>query len=82
MLPPKFEAVDIDYLQALPNSGLRENVTLEFKQAISHTNRMLKEVCAFANTFGGDLLIGVKEVDSVPVDVPGVDPEGYHLFNS
>ncbi len=46
MLLPKVEEVDINYLQALPESGLRETVTLEFKRGIDRTDRMLKEVCA------------------------------------
>jgi len=79
MLPLKIEEVDINYLQALPESGLRETSTLEFKREIDRTDRMLKEVCAFANTYSGDLVIGVEAEDGVPTAVPGVDPKELSL---
>ena len=76
MLDRQFDEVDIDYLCGLPESGFRESITLEFKSEISHRDRLLKEVCAFANTIGGDLLIGVKDEDGFPIAVPGVQYEG------
>ncbi|MCA9072658.1 MAG: ATP-binding protein, partial [Planctomycetaceae bacterium] len=42
----------------------------------------LKDVTAFANTIGGDLIIGVKENGGVPVELCGVechDPDGKKL---
>ncbi len=74
MLPLKVEDVDIDYLLALPESGLRETNTLEFKLEIDRPERMLKEVCAFTNTFGGDLVIGIEEDEGEPTTVLGADP--------
>jgi len=75
LLDRQFNDVDIPYLQELPESGLRENVSLEFKRQIERKESLLKEVCAFANTIGGDLLIGIEEEDGEPSAVLGVQAD-------
>lgn len=49
----------------------REDATLDFKQTISSLDKIAKSICAFANTRGGTLLIGVKDDRSIF----GIDPE-------
>lgn len=49
----------------------KEDATLDFKQTISSLDKAAKSICAFANTRGGTLLIGVKDDRSVV----GIDPE-------
>ena len=52
---------------ALKDNQIAESTTLDYKQAMyaltneSSKNEMLKDICAFANTQGGQLVIGVKE---------------------
>lgn len=79
MLDRQFNDVDLAYLLGLPDSGLRENVSLEFKRQITRRESLLKEVCAFANTIGGDLVIGIEEEDGIPTVVLGVDAERQNL---
>jgi len=47
------------YLKSLIEKG--ENLQLDFKFEISNAKKMAKTFCAFANTKGGKLLIGVKD---------------------
>ncbi len=48
-----------------------EGETLEFKQTLNDKYKIAKTLCAFANTRGGVLLVGVKDNKTVV----GVDPE-------
>lgn len=50
---------------------LKEGEQLDFKQRISSKEKIAKTICAFANTRGGWLLIGVKDDRTVS----GIDPE-------
>jgi predicted HTH transcriptional regulator len=42
-----------------------ESSTLEFKRKISSPEKVAKEICAFANTLGGLLIIGVDDDGSI-----------------
>lgn len=46
-------------LQLLVKEG--EHTTLEFKRKVAHPEKIIKEIVAFANTSGGNLLIGVND---------------------
>ncbi len=48
-----------------------EGEQLDFKQRISSPEKIAKTICAFANTRGGILLVGIKDDHSIT----GVDPE-------
>jgi len=43
-----------------------EGDTLEFKRKAAHPEKIVREVVAFANTKGGDLLIGVDDNGKIP----------------
>jgi len=58
-----------DELQQLIRGG--ESVTLEFKQTVSHPEKIAKTLVAFANTVGGKLVIGISDRK----EIIGVDPE-------
>jgi len=52
--------------------GISENVNLDYKQQLP--KELEKTISAFANTYGGIILIGVKEHDSKPkLPVEGID---------
>jgi hypothetical protein len=57
-------------LQDPPTDRLSEGWTLDYKEQWS--DEMLKHVAAFANTFGGLLLVGVSERDGKPHEIIGV----------
>lgn len=46
-------------LQLLVNEG--EHAHLEFKRKVAHPEKIVREIVAFANTEGGNLLIGVND---------------------
>lgn len=48
-----------------------EGEDLEFKQTINSEYKIAKTICAFANTKGGTLLVGVKDNKTIC----GIDPE-------
>ena len=55
-----------DDIQALIDNEVIESRTLDYKQTLPHPHpqervSFLKDVCAFANTDGGDLLFGIAE---------------------
>ncbi|MCS6968729.1 MAG: ATP-binding protein [Cytophagales bacterium] len=59
----------LDELQQLVQRG--ESVTLEFKQTISHPEKIAKTLVAFANTMGGKVVVGISDKK----EVIGIDPE-------
>lgn len=63
-------------LQVLVKEG--EHRTLEFKRKANHPDKIMKEVVAFANTAGGELLVGVDDDGSIP-GVKHVEEEVYVL---
>jgi hypothetical protein len=54
-----------------PSDRLSEGWTLDYKEQWS--DDMLKHTAAFANTFGGLLLVGVSEKGAKPQHVVGVE---------
>ncbi|WMN05988.1 ATP-binding protein [Marivirga arenosa] len=55
-----------------------EGDTLEFKRKASHPEKIVREFVAFANTNGGDILIGVDDNGNIP-GVKYADEEIYVL---
>jgi len=69
-----------DDLQQLVTERAVENVRLEFKREIPSKDETLKKLSSFANTFGGELVIGAAAAgaDGRITDLPGVDAQsGY-----
>ncbi len=63
-------------IQELQEEDVREGLTLEYKSENPGKEGVLKELCAFANTFGGHLILGVKEFDQERgriAAIPGLD---------
>jgi hypothetical protein len=52
----------------------REGYLLDYKEDVS--DRFLRSVAAFANTFGGLLIVGVTEIDGRPNKLAGVSVQG------
>ena len=58
-----------------------EGTFLEFKRTISSPEKIAREVCAFANTKGGTLLIGVDDNQTL-IGVDSYYEEGYQLIEA
>lgn len=73
MLSLDLEEITVEQIQRLIDSGSPEKKELEFKRQLDPGNRghketFLAEVTSFANTTGGDLLIGVPDPEDVDVE--------------
>lgn len=78
MLRESISKIDVEALRSLIAGRVGEGKTLEYKREIpggadGDLVRFLKAVSAFANTAGGDLLIGIEAVDGVATELPGID---------
>ena len=78
MLPVAIKDVDVPVLRSLIVNGVREGKTIEYKRempgaADSDAVRFLATVSSFANTAGGDILLGVEANDGVAVELPGIE---------
>lgn len=64
-------------LADLLDSKAVENVRLEFKRAVPKRDETLKKLSSFANTFGGQVVIGAEadSKDGRVTGLPGVKPE-------
>lgn len=63
-------------IQRLVSRGEGENI--EFKRKVAHPEKIIREIVAFANTKGGNLLIGVDDNGSIP-GIKFADEEIYVL---
>jgi len=76
----KFEAISKDDLELLVTQAERENIHLDYKQAINHTtagkSELIKHVTGMANTEGGYIIFGIEEdkKDGIPIKLDGIEP--------
>jgi hypothetical protein len=74
MLPGRLHDLTFQKIKEL---SLSESETLDYKEKVENSDRgrqdFAHDVCAFANTDGGDLIIGVRERNLVPSAFPGID---------
>jgi schlafen family protein len=60
-------------VQGLIRDGVREDKAIEYKREIPRDRtELLKDVSAFANTSGGNLIFGVEEEKGVPTRIVGL----------
>ena len=76
---PATSNMSLGDLKRLIKTG--EGTFLEFKRTISSPEKIAREVCAFANTRGGTLLIGVDD-DKTLVGVRSFYEESYLLYEA
>jgi hypothetical protein len=73
MLSPSLDDITVEDLQRLVETGAPEKQEIEFKRELNprdngHKEKFLAEVTSFANTTGGDLIIGVPDPEDVNDD--------------
>jgi hypothetical protein len=82
MLDKPLDEVTEDDLQDLVDNSIQESKQLEYKEFLDssndddHKTSLLAEVTSFANSRGGDLIIGIAEDDGVPESVGGIPLSG------
>ncbi len=65
--------------------GKQESRTIDFKQTLILDNKgdtleLLKDVCSFANTVGGQIIYGMKEENEVATELIGIEIENLGSF--
>jgi len=85
MLNKNLEEIKLEDLEQLVVDGVPEGKTIEYKREFYRLDdadskvrekqhaEMLKDISSFANTLGGDLIIGLEDVDGKPSNVCGFD---------
>jgi predicted HTH transcriptional regulator len=68
MIPTVLNLITAENIQSLVDNAVEEGVTLDFKRDLPGDDRdsrkeFVADVCAMANTKGGDLVYGVDEED-------------------
>ena len=77
MIPGAIKTLDGKSLQALIDRQVPESKTLEYKgkipgKADREGERVVETVCAFANTAGGRLILGMETKGGIPVGLKGI----------
>lgn len=75
---PLQEVIESD-LQDLKTQSIEEGKLLDYKKEMygvtgDEKKELLADISSFANTEGGDLLIGIEETAGVPTAIDGVEP--------
>lgn len=79
MIPNALNNITIQDLNQLIAESRTEDRTIEYKLIVpgnadsEKIPLLLKPVCSFANTDGGDLIFGVRAQDGIPQEIVGVD---------
>lgn len=77
MIDIAFEGIDSTHIKSLVQSSVPEGRTIEYKHELPGNSdgskrEFLADVSSFANSQGGDLIYGIKEVGGVAVEIPGL----------
>lgn len=84
MIPKSIDDINISDIQVLIENEVSERRTLDYKQQLPKddkdgTKTFLADICAFANTIGGDLIYGIKEKRDEQGKTTGIPEEIYQL---
>jgi predicted HTH transcriptional regulator len=79
VIPTVLSRITINDFQNLVVNQVREGKTIDYKRDLIGNNdaskkEFLADVSSFANTIGGDLIIGIEEAAGVPAAINGVSP--------
>lgn len=82
LIQKELNLIDVDELIKLREHSVLESKTLDYKWGLfiedkySHSREsrreFLRDLCAFGNTDGGDLIVGVREDKGLPVEFSGM----------
>lgn len=69
------QELDIANIISFCDQKIPEGLRVEYKKDFPKNLKLVETICAFANTQGGILLVGVKadKKKNIPKDIPGVE---------
>lgn len=81
MIEKPLDEITYADIEGFVQAGWAESKTIEYKremyrQSDGAKKELLKDVSSFANTQGGDILIGIEEEGGVSTGIPGVELSG------
>jgi hypothetical protein len=84
MLSVELDAIDEEFLKNVCAEKWPESLSLDFKRDIPGSsdkdkNEILKDVCGFANSGGGDLVYGIGELEGAAEKIFAVKTEGFDV---
>ena len=65
-----------EVIEALSGAQYSESDRHDFKQALPDPKGLTKLACAFANTYGGFIVLGVREAANHTFEAVGIKPDG------
>lgn len=77
MILKNIDDVEYEDIQSLLDNKITEGYVLDYKECMIDDQELIKHVCAFANSSGGHILIGVKESGEggYPIAINGINPK-------
>jgi hypothetical protein len=80
MLATSFDSLTPSLIQSVCEGKWPESVSLEFKRDVPGTSdrdkhELLKDICALANSEGGDIVYGVDEIDGTASELAPISAE-------
>jgi hypothetical protein len=75
LVPDRLNDGSYEGINTLCGSGLSESDRHDFKFNLADPKNTTKICCAFANTFGGFIVVGVKDTGSGQFKIVGLDPD-------
>ncbi|MGN6208099.1 AlbA family DNA-binding domain-containing protein [Asticcacaulis sp.] len=84
MIPTKLDDWSYENIKYLCTAGSSESDRHDFKFNLPDTKNLTKICCAFANTFGGFIIVGIKDSGHANFEIIGIDAdkELYGKFNA
>lgn len=67
---------EIQDIQNLIDSGIKESLTLEYKKELGKNKEIAIDISAFANTSGGVIVYGVEEERGIPISLSWINNKG------
>ncbi len=77
MILQNIDDLEYDDIQSLLDNKVTEGYVLDYKECMIDDAELIKHVCAFANSSGGHIVFGVKELGEggYPVVINGINPK-------
>src|SRR5664279_4209438 len=75
LIPNTLNDWTYEAIQILCEAGQSESDRHDFKFNLAALHNATKICCAFANTFGGFVVVGVKDISQGHFEIIGLDPD-------
>jgi len=67
--PDRFNETNQEFLESLIINRIEENIHLDYKEKIGNNAEIAKDISSFANSNGGNIIYGIREVNNKPTEI-------------